>query len=68
MFGNDTHENDGGGDGNEDFWEDLVPWLVGIGLAAVMVIGGAFAGADWLDGHFGWHLSGWLHGLIGVKA
>lgn len=48
-----------------DFWEDFGGWIVGIGLLAVVVIGGAIGGANWLDAHFGWHLSSWLHSLIG---
>ncbi|BDZ52504.1 hypothetical protein GCM10025867_47450 (plasmid) [Frondihabitans sucicola] len=49
---------------SEDFWEESMPWLLGIVLALVAITAAAFAGAGWLDSHFGWHLTAWLHALL----
>lgn len=49
----------------EKEWEDIIETLVKIVLSVVVIGALAYGGASWLDGQFGWNLTGWLKTFVG---
>lgn len=46
-------------------WENLGERIILFLVGAAVVMFLLFAAASWLDGQFGWNLTGWLKDLIG---
>ena len=46
-------------------WDDLIETVVKFALGAFVIVAVLFFAASWVDGQFGWNLTGWLKDFFG---